>query len=460
MAAVAVALVEGGAGRVRRVADGAVRHRQAGAATVDGPVSEIAPTGRLAIAAALPGSRGDALRELDRIGDRHLTHDESGQQPVLAIDRFEGHCEVYRLTRAARLDEALVAARRCGTEEQFVDLLVALGRDDEAAALVNPYSPSDATLAYIAAGRWGDAVMTSGEIEAAASRKDRDVAHCFHELIAGWAGDASAAALLDGEPSAACRLIQRVSRGEAATSARDDDTVSLASQLFGSDYTWLSMQYASPWLAAIDGESSDGQRRQRAMHAMLVGRFDEAGRALASVSTSSDAHVQRDLQVQLALRSNAALPSPRTEHGIWDQTERLRRGIMVHDEMNFMFVSPSTCALAPAVETALVGDGGPLAEVLRTCNVPRIDPEAWLPAVLPHVTRHRAELATVVRSYRSSYPARAPFALVAEQASYGDMSHLIGDDDEARRWQAIIDRHAAMLSDRRRVIALAIWSLL
>lgn len=49
---------------------------------------------------------------------------------------------MHRLRLAARFDEALAAAHRCGDEAQVVDLLVILGRYDEAAARVNPYSPT------------------------------------------------------------------------------------------------------------------------------------------------------------------------------------------------------------------------------------------------------------------------------------------------------------------------------
>jgi hypothetical protein len=199
----------------------------------------------------------------------------------------------------------------------------------------------------------------------------------------------------------------------------------------------------------------------RVVRSLQVGDFDGAARELASPASESSAFFQRALAVELAIRTGTELPSPRPDHHRFlDREELLRRGVLPEDEQE-LDAFPKSCELHEAVRQALAGDGGPLTRVFRTCDVSWPMSRPWLPAVLPHVAQHRTELAAVVRSYRSSRSLgyrQSRFDVLHDFALYRDTARLVGDDEDATAWQAIIDRHAAMLSDRRRVVAFAIWS--
>ena len=84
-----------------------------------------------------------------------------------------------------------------------------------------------------------------------------------------------------------------------------------------------------------------------------------------------------------------------------------------------------------------------------------------LPAIVARVTTHREELAVGLRHVRNfeTDPTR-PFQFLDDYALYRDLARLVGDEEDAARWQARISRHAAMLADRDHVIAFAIWQSL
>jgi hypothetical protein len=78
------------------------------------------------------------------------------------------------------------------------------------------------------------------------------------------------------------------------------------------------------------------------------------------------------------------------------------------------------------------------------------------------VKTHRAELAAALRLYRdrdgesfgSDLP--LPVDVVEHAAIYRDLASASGDAAEAERWQAIIDRFAPVLADRRKMVAFSL----
>jgi hypothetical protein len=122
--------------------------------------------------------------------------------------------------------------------------------------------------------------------------------------------------------------------------------------------------------------------------------------------------------------------------------------------------APEERALSPSKSSALAaasnGDGAQLADYVISGPVFEYDPLLLL-AVLPRVTRHRAELVSALRSrelwIRDSV-AWNPFEIVHQAAVERDIARLAGNKDIEERWQSIIARHADSLSHGERVIAL------
>jgi hypothetical protein len=59
------------------------------------------------------------------------------------------------------------------------------------------------------------------------------------------------------------------------------------------------------------------------------------------------------------------------------------------------------------------------------------------------------------RSWRHTQHRGGP--LVHDAVAQRDLMRVSGNTDLAARWQAIVDRHARMLADRDRAIALMLW---
>lgn len=102
----------------------------------------------------------------------------------------------------------------------------------------------------------------------------------------------------------------------------------------------------------------------------------------------------------------------------------------------------SSCPLREALRAALAGDGGPLA----ACKI-AWDDVLLVETVLPHVRTHRAELAIALRMLRDphAYEETSPYMLIDTYAHYRDLSRLAGDLVETARWQARVERFAALL---------------
>jgi hypothetical protein len=113
---------------------------------------------------------------------------------------------------------------------------------------------------------------------------------------------------------------------------------------------------------------------------------------------------------------------------------------------------------ASAFARAFEGDGRELATLLRQCTIHGL--ETWrLIGIAPKVKRHREELAAAARFQRDflwSEPRDLPFDVIRAATRARVLSGLLGDNEEAVRWQAIIDRQAAPLADPRVVVALIV----
>jgi hypothetical protein len=164
--------------------------------------------------------------------------------------------------------------------------------------------------------------------------------------------------------------------------------------------------------------------------------------------------------VNLAVRSGRALPPPipgyQNRFSVF--SESVLRGTLAPDSEVLDLRAGATCEVQAAVAAAIAGDGGPLAEKLRTCDLWFWSEMPWLLAVLDRVTRNRGEIAAAVRHYRSTSSSfyMSPFEALQDFEVFRDMSSVLGDAAEAARWQEIIERQARVLADRRRAIGFAI----
>jgi hypothetical protein len=67
-----------------------------------------------------------------------------------------------------------------------------------------------------------------------------------------------------------------------------------------------------------------------------------------------------------------------------------------------------------------------------------------------------------MRLYRSDISTfsmdHSPFRFLEDVAMYRDIARAIGDTESAAAWQKLFDQHVPVLQDRRKLIALLIWT--
>jgi hypothetical protein len=111
-----------------------------------------------------------------------------------------------------------------------------------------------------------------------------------------------------------------------------------------------------------------------------------------------------------------------------------------------------------ALLAASDGDGGPLVtEMIQPFH-------SWtnmdVLAVLPRIKTHRDEVMQIVKwgpTDGPRVPYDFPWGLIANTAERRTMFELVGDHDEAARWAAIYARYRKAFTDRKTLIALALW---
>jgi hypothetical protein len=399
----------------------------------------------VAIAAAMPGSRARALALIANI---RVPNDDAGLELGLAIDAYEGGCGSQRLFHATHYEQAIAAARSCGDTDGELDALLALGRYDEAANVTGDRPTSrEAVTALLGAGRWSDA---RGAIRSAHRRKP--AFRCFEELLDDFADSTRP---LPDVPDAGddCGLLELLRRGEridpyshiSALHRQLVPIVDLEPYDFARYHQWSHHEI---WLAPF---VEMPLHQELAVVAMLRGRLDDARNEITSATRPAP-----ELAAAIALMEGARLQSaPDTSIRFDDVAARARTGVIEpldqydRDDM-------------PAFAAAVAGDGLPLAQLMRTDGVWWSLRGAEVFGLAPRVREHRQELATALRSFhaRRDFKKIDPFEEIDNDADYRDLARLVGDVASASRWQTIIDRHAAMLGDRKRAIAMVIWQTL
>jgi hypothetical protein len=437
----------------------------------------------LELAASMPGSRTEAIELFaKKLAEQPNTNDMFEQR--LALTKLTDTCAADLFRELGKLDESLAAARRCGSMYDIASRLADSAEFTQAARYVVPYDRSGlATTIHIAVGDWMAAAQNvtarandhdpDVPPETEASRHERD--RCISALFVAWGGATNAFEHLDtshgwcaltsalahdnGTSRAALELVVRDAYNYPAR--YDVEVRDLATLLWyasGGSVESLGFELASPeylgswqweWLAQSIIETHpeanlSSNHRDRGYQLMKRGDFVGARAELAYLD-EDDAAL---LTFGLDLRSNTDVivpPEHRRALGLWAE---LRNGDEVIESDLYDF---SGCA---EYRSALVSpSSASLIDAIDSCGISHDESLAIL-SVLPRIKKNRGALITSLRLHSS----RTSFDFLPEMfeavADARDLARLAGDDSEIVRLQAINDRLAAVLSDRRRLIGL------
>lgn len=472
------------------------------------------------IAAAMPGSRANALEQLAQDLKNHHYRDTATVRRLLAMNQRRHGCGgvYWWLHSAQRYEDALATAQRCKLDDGGVDALIQLGRFADALAVMPAdAAPRVAGRVAIAAGRWDlAAVHADAEAEAATHPDDYDDDpqrrqraqlryRCLAALFRARSGDADAGARIAAAAAApggeACALVgaqllpapERAAALETAANRpvdTDDHELQILKYLatalawadgmvaehhFDSFYDpamglldvhsveeeWLAA-WAAPALIAAGAPLRAQASALGWTAVLLVLRGDLDG--ARSIATRLPVMLAAEEYAAVDARAFAAVLELRGERADLpfirmpgaEDEVELRRG---EDRLDNIGFYPESCKddYRAAIRAAQDGDGAPLGEVLQRCSTSWIWTHRQLLAVLPRITRNREALAEPLRYFIEDIAISPPFTDVAYAAFRRDLHALAGDAEEAARWQAIVAAHAPVLADRDRVVALLLW---
>ena len=468
------------------------------------------------LAAAMPGTRTDALDSLrDRL-DGHRAGGRAAFETRVAVARLSGcAAELRLLDDAGAYDQLLAEARRCGDRRWEHLALVELGRFDEAAKLVVPAEarPHRISLAalptadtLVLAGRWAEAAAAVDRIAdrlTSADAKQRGEAledRCVAELLRSYAGDGGALARLRALAAApdggACALVLAAAAPPderatqlARTDIPDDRGLERSAMRWMASDAWITrpeevltqpdddaMGYRlfPVWDAEDlpDDQAADPAVRARveewrAVAAVFAGDL-AAARVHATAAQQADKPGADDVDGEFIAELPAVIelyttgasapvapPSDSEERELWVHTYGgllLRRG----GDTKGAYFGPDDNYVA-ALRRAEAGDGTQLASLMllhRTTWWRTAD----LMAVLPRVkTGHAALVDALVwaKPFESiDTDIGFPWRFAAYAAMRRAALEVAGEHTEAARWGAIYQRYDAALRDRRKLVPL------
>jgi hypothetical protein len=314
-------------------------------------------------------------------------------------------------------------------------------------------------------------------------------------LLRAYGGDPHAAerihARAQSSSSEACNVAEQLANGNVEAWIDAELESDYPSSEASAPASALRFGTAMPWLAPFASGKLDTSLRQKWMATYHTFNHDFAATRddVAALHLSADDDLEMALQVTLGEPLDPArglvdpdklwrvtfFPHLRL-HSYYSESERRGRG---DAELDKIPLSPKEEYVAlkklyapepphcnhdqnMAYSAAKSGDGEPLTALIEYClYFPQITPSSVL-AVLPYVMEHRAELRDALRGFRLDHTNTilsdehlSPFVLVNDARTQRDLMRVSGNADLAARWQEIVDRHAKVLSDRKRVIALA-----
>jgi hypothetical protein len=469
-----------------------------------------------ALAAASPG-QGDTPEDVLRMLSDHPYRDARALARLLAVGELAEGCagSVKLLMQHERFEEAAAAAHRCGDARAEHLSLLALGRFREAAAVTVPASregsalPSGATL--IAAGRWREAARA---VRARAEKRKRastdpvfarymptlsEDDQCLVELLrhlagdgglpdcdrARWALSAPAQAPRRARPAQSAgdwfEWVMGVTdevnelRSAEAIVARPDESLSRGA----TPLAWLAAQ-------ASLAEDASALRRASVLRWRAVGQLFDGNVTAAAATAQAAAGLADTLEWRPSVDDATLLPAlvalytPTTalefdlhryarDAVVSKETRELRArhfgGLLLRrgDELTPEFLTwvaeEDRAALRAAHQD---GDARALTHSLSSFDG---IPEAHVLALLPRIRRGREAL---VRQFiwapRSRWhiidalEEEAPWGMAAHAVTRRSVLRLAGANEEAARWDAIYRRFDQLFEDRRRLVALMLWS--
>ncbi|MFT3697131.1 MAG: hypothetical protein QM831_28570 [Kofleriaceae bacterium] len=447
--------------------------------------------GRHEIAAAMPGSRAKALKRLAyELQEYDRPSSRRGFEELVRVQELRGQCPVPEYRKVADYEGGLVVAKRCGSTDDQIEMLVMLGRFEDAEKLVTPATDSDeAMVVAIANGRWSRAAEIAEHFEAGPHTRmyyaEVPLHQCFGALMRAYAGEPNAFAKVhtpcpiieasslpvdqqaaafaalsfpkDNSGVEGARLELGAPELELAVGPRTDNvfmpTASGSSALmFNIDQSWV---YLAPFIAAAHpaDQWTDDAENDMAGYETFRGDFAAAHAHLAKLP--DDSWQKLDLALGIAIREGTPLPESDYRHSSYDYTGALalRRG--KYDQ-----VARDTGRDLPVedLRRAAEGDGHVLARLLQT-KLTYFDTNMHLVmTLLPMIKSGQAEVRDALRFFRSGETMHiSRLRPLGDAAAYRDLARLAGDREQQATWQQIVDRWFAMISDRKKIVALLLW---
>jgi hypothetical protein len=372
-----------------------------------------------------------------------------------------------------------VASHACAQQVWPVPAIYTLGRYDEYAKL-----PVDADRDPIAnAHQLGFGAIAAGDWKAAADIARREAAlldktpprsrgegtslelSCMADLFALYAGDVAALQRLRERSAADNALPEGCEAARYLAEQTQPDHDLAWNTVPAGPLFWLTARAGTPswpseflsldavvsnrrWLEPYLLEPDELQPYWLGLGAMDRGDFAEAKRQLALVPPDPN-NSKRQLADEIALRDGE--PSAR------DVAERL----VEHDGPRALAYYTHVSGCKPIAEAALpdilAGNGDSLADLIERCSLEvDADPELFL-ALAQRVTTGKARVATALANLEG-LPPSPPMDALQVAASRRDLARAYGDTVSAKRWQDIVDRHARVLADKQRFLALLVWT--
>ena len=423
----------------------------------------------LSVAAAMPGTRGDALGELERVLSDARTPHRIDQAIELRALRHGCASAVDMMFEEHRLEQALDASRRCELPAREVDALLLLGRYDEAAASTAMREAGTAqqrlTLA-IATGHWADA---------AAAEPD----HCASLLFAALANPSARAAMQSEVAQTgdvrcsllAAQLLPAEERGGAVASitTKSDGHVILAEALLQLDRTWDADNLDGAARELLGGDGGEASMLVwtarpgdltpwRAVFETYRGNFAKAQEIAGTLIAQQHDRVRgieaNRFAALIALR--AGKPVPR--EWLDGDSELPPQSVFTDDELGATFqLARGDGAIGSrgsyGLRSAMNGDGSRLHDEWTEL---RLADGTKLLAVLPAITTDRDLAIDFMRAVRgdSMDHAQPPLGVIRAAAMRRDLARATGDADGATSWQGVIDRQMAVIDHRDRLLGL------
>jgi hypothetical protein len=208
------------------------------------------------------------------------------------------------------------------------------------------------------------------------------------------------------------------------------------------------------WLGAVCSPSSSISSLTFRTHTALVlgdtAKIAAELDAAASAATGRQRSAIEALRGLVQLRSDADMPyDPNIDEDVSGHASALRSGERIETQGRDFDI----------LRAAENGDGGPLAEALLRGG-PTDAYQLDLIGVLPRIRTHRPDVlrALRIRWYSTEYDSvTSPFAASRYAGFERDIARLAGDAEAQQRWQAIVDAHARVYTNKDVLLALLVW---